>query len=67
MDDKIVNGKIEDISRIEYLKSYIIEMGTVINDGVNVKGYFVWSLLDNFEWHKDIQRDLDFILLVTIH
>uniref|UniRef100_K7FX64 Cytosolic beta-glucosidase n=1 Tax=Pelodiscus sinensis TaxID=13735 RepID=K7FX64_PELSI len=38
--------------RMDYLKGYINELLKAINDGVNVKGYTVWSLLDKFEWNK---------------
>ncbi|CAN8187343.1 unnamed protein product [Coccothraustes coccothraustes] len=38
--------------RIQYLKGYINEILKALNDGVNVKGYTAWSLLDKFEWNK---------------
>ncbi|XP_040595496.1 lactase-like protein isoform X6 [Mesocricetus auratus] len=38
--------------RIQYLKGYINEMLKAIKDGVNIKGYTSWSLLDKFEWEK---------------
>ncbi len=49
-DDKLVDGEVNDQKRIDYLESYIKEMTTAIESGVNVNGYFVWSLLDSFEW-----------------
>ena len=49
-NDKLNDGKIADEERIYYLDSYIKEVGKAIKAGVNVKGYFVWSLMDNFEW-----------------
>lgn len=44
------DGRIRDIRRIEYLRDYLLAVGEAIAAGVPVKGYFVWSLLDNFEW-----------------
>jgi beta-glucosidase len=44
------DGKVHDQSRIEFLDSYINAMWEAVNQGVDVRGYFVWSLLDNFEW-----------------
>ncbi|NXQ59867.1 LCTL protein, partial [Anthoscopus minutus] len=38
--------------RIQYLKGYINEILKALNDGVNVKAYTAWSLLDKFEWNK---------------
>jgi beta-glucosidase len=44
------DGKVNDRQRIEFLDSYIRAMGEAMSQGVDVRGYFVWSLLDNFEW-----------------
>ncbi|KAG7204724.1 hypothetical protein KM043_005138 [Ampulex compressa] len=42
-----------DVDRIQYFQGYVKEMLLAINrDGVNVKGYLLWSLLDNFEWAR---------------
>ena len=44
------DGAVPDQPRIDYLDAYTAAMFTAINDGADVRGYFVWSLLDNFEW-----------------
>lgn len=41
-----------DTNRIHYYKGYITQMKKAMNDGVNVIGYFAWSILDNFEWRS---------------
>ena len=42
---------LNDTQRVEYLNSYVNETLKAIHlDGVRVKGYFLWSFLDNFEW-----------------
>jgi beta-glucosidase len=41
---------VHDTERIAYLDGYLRELAGAIADGVDVRGYFLWSLLDNFEW-----------------
>jgi beta-glucosidase len=43
-------GRVHDRERIEYLKQHFTVCTEAIEEGINLKGYFVWSLLDNFEW-----------------
>jgi beta-glucosidase len=49
-DEIAVDGKIHDERRLDYLRKYIIQLRLAMQDGVDIRGYFVWSLLDNFEW-----------------
>lgn len=44
------SGEVVDLHRREYLRSYLREAHRAIADGVNIRGYFLWSLMDNFEW-----------------
>ena len=39
-----------DQNRIDYLHRYLLKLGEAIDDGADIRGYFVWSLMDNFEW-----------------
>ncbi|HSP83375.1 MAG TPA: GH1 family beta-glucosidase [Gillisia sp.] len=48
--DIFEDGKIKDTRRINYLKEYLGAVLRAKEEGVNVKGYFVWSFTDNFEW-----------------
>ncbi|OEL35432.1 Beta-glucosidase 24 [Dichanthelium oligosanthes] len=41
---------LKDDTRVEYYRSHLLALHSAIRDGANVKGYFAWSLLDNFEW-----------------
>ncbi|WP_030153928.1 GH1 family beta-glucosidase [Streptomyces sp. NRRL S-244] len=43
-------GDVHDPDRIGYLHGHLASVHRAIEDGVDVRGYFVWSLLDNFEW-----------------
>ncbi len=50
-DDELADdGQVHDSERTEYIRAHIEAVGASIADGVDVRGYFVWSLLDNFEW-----------------
>ncbi len=44
------DGVVHDPDRVRYLGQHIQATKDAIDQGVDVKGYFVWSLLDNFEW-----------------
>jgi beta-glucosidase len=50
MDWVARDGTVPDGLRIDFLKAYLSELGRACGDGVDVRGYFHWSLLDNFEW-----------------
>ncbi|MBB6176539.1 beta-glucosidase [Anoxybacillus tengchongensis] len=43
-------GEVEDNERIAYIREHLIACHRAIERGVNLKGYYVWSLFDNFEW-----------------
>jgi beta-glucosidase len=44
------DGEIHDVERVRYLKEHLTALHAAIAEGVDVRGYFLWSLLDNFEW-----------------
>ncbi|MFM2175617.1 MAG: hypothetical protein RLZZ527_693 [Actinomycetota bacterium] len=49
-DDEVINGEINDQNRISYLERHLDAMFAAKAKGAPVKGYFAWSLMDNFEW-----------------
>ncbi len=49
-DEPGPDGRVADGQRIEYLEAHLAAVERAIEAGVDVRGYFVWSLLDNFEW-----------------
>jgi beta-glucosidase len=49
-DEKSDDGQVHDQARIDYLDAHFRAAHRAIEDGVDLRGYFVWSLLDNFEW-----------------
>jgi beta-glucosidase len=48
--DELISGEVKDDNRTKYLQDYIQQVYKAKSEGVKVEGYFVWSLLDNFEW-----------------
>jgi beta-glucosidase len=56
-DDVVTpDGNVHDKERIAFLKDHISEVARALKDGCNVKGYLVWSLLDNFEWAYGLSK-----------
>jgi beta-glucosidase len=48
--DEVTQGRVHDPARIAYLRAHLTAAHRAIADGVDLRGYFAWSLLDNFEW-----------------
>ncbi len=50
-EDKLTaDGKVYDLDRISFLRNYLAQLQRATSEGVPVRGYFLWSLMDNFEW-----------------
>ncbi len=47
-----LDGKVHDPNRIDFTRRYLGYLRQAVEDGIDVRGYFHWSLLDNFEWHS---------------
>ncbi len=50
--DKVENGVVNDEKRIAYFQSHLKALLKAKKEGVNIKGYFAWTLTDNFEWNE---------------
>ncbi|MHC1785027.1 MAG: GH1 family beta-glucosidase [Anaerolineaceae bacterium] len=50
------DGRVRDPRRIQYIQDHLTEVNRAIQAGVPVKGYFAWSLMDNFEWSEGYSR-----------
>ncbi len=48
--DVLENDRVHDSARLHYLESHLEAVNEAIAQGVDVRGYFAWSLMDNFEW-----------------
>jgi len=50
MPDKMIDGVVNDQDRVDYYQQHLNAVNDAMMQGVEVKGYFAWSLMDNFEW-----------------
>ena len=50
------DGEVYDTDRVMYLRNYLTQLQRAIAEGVPVKGYFLWSLLDNYEWADGYEK-----------
>ncbi|MDF2626461.1 MAG: putative beta-glucosidase, partial [Symbiobacteriaceae bacterium] len=50
------DGGVHDVERIRYLQAHIRAVGQAMAAGVDVQGYYVWSFLDNLEWHHGVSK-----------
>jgi beta-glucosidase len=51
-DDKEIDGQIKDTDRLVYFRHYLRNASRAVQEGYPLKGYFHWSLMDNFEWNE---------------
>jgi beta-glucosidase len=58
-EDKLAaDGKVYDLDRIMFLRNYLTQLQRATAEGVPVRGYFLWSLMDNFEWIFGFEKRL---------
>lgn len=59
--DEVVNGEINDVARLQYIRDYLKQILKAKNEGIDVGGYFIWSFLDNFEWAEGYRPRLGIV------
>lgn len=55
-DDKLVDGEVHDSDRVDYYMNHISAALDAKDQGVDLRGYFAWSLLDNIEWAEGLAK-----------
>jgi len=61
LEDRKINGVVSDPERIEFIRGYLGAIHESMKDGIKVGGYFLWTLMDNFEWASGFTRRLGLI------
>jgi beta-glucosidase len=54
--DEVTDGRVHDVERTNYIEAHLKACSSAVSAGVPLHGYFVWSLLDNFEWAWGYER-----------
>ena len=55
-DELTADGHVLDTDRVMYLRNYMTQLHRAVSEGLPVKGYFLWSLLDNYEWADGYEK-----------
>jgi beta-glucosidase len=56
-----LDGRVHDPQRIDFMKRYLRELSRAADTGVEIRGYFHWSLLDNFEWSRGYRERMGLV------
>ncbi len=63
-DDILSSGKrVHDVKRIDYIKRHLMEIAKLNEQGADVRGYFIWSIMDNFEWQHGYSKRFGIIFI----
>lgn len=65
--DRVEGNRVHDKRRLQYIQSYLGEVLRAKQDGVNIGGYFVWTLMDNFEWRAGFRSRFGIVHTDFVH
>jgi beta-glucosidase len=54
--DRLEQGEVNDAERLAYVQAHLLAIDRALRDGIDVRGLFYWSLLDNFEWAEGYEK-----------
>jgi beta-glucosidase/6-phospho-beta-glucosidase/beta-galactosidase len=61
LNDRLEGGTVDDAERIAFVREHLEAVHRAIADGANVRGYYMWSLLDNFSWLNGYKKRYGFL------
>lgn len=65
--DRVEGNRVHDKRRLQYIQSYLGEVLRAKQEGVNIGGYFVWTLMDNFEWRAGFRSRFGIVHTDFVH
>jgi len=65
--DRVEGNRVHDKGRLQYIQSYLGEVLRAKQEGVNIGGYFVWTLMDNFEWRAGFRSRFGMVYTDFVH
>jgi len=65
--DRVEGNYVHDKRRLQYIQSYLGEVLRAKQEGVNIGGYFVWTLMDNFEWRAGFRSRFGLVYTDFVH
>lgn len=60
-EDPIIDGEIVDVPRIKYIEEHLTVIKSAISEGINLKGYYAWSVIDLLSWLNGYKKQYGFI------
>jgi len=61
LQDQLVNGTVDDQARIDFVREHLRVIHQAITNGINVRGYYMWALMDNFSWLSGYKKRYGFL------
>ncbi len=65
--DVLIEGEVNDEYRIDFISSHVEQLHRALKEGVDVRGYFVWTLMDNFEWQYGYSKRFGLVYIDYQH
>lgn len=62
-EDPIIDGEIVDVPRIKFIEAHLKVMKRAIEEGINLKGYYAWSVIDLLSWLNGYKKQYGFIFV----